>query len=173
MATPMWIRKTLERRGIPFDELHHYDAYTAQEVAQREHVSGHRVAKVVVVMADGRPVELILPASRYVNLDRVRTILQTQDVQLASEAEMERFFDDSEVGAIPALRHWQGVDVIMDRSLNVEGQIVFQAGTHADAVRLNFRDWYEMVNPQVATFCAPASELPSKPHDTTAPAPCS
>jgi len=64
MATPMWIRKMLELRGIPFEELHHSEVYTMQEVAKREHFSGHRVAKVVVVMADGHPVELVLPANR-------------------------------------------------------------------------------------------------------------
>jgi Ala-tRNA(Pro) deacylase len=152
----MWIRKMLELRGIPFEEMHHPDAYTAQEVAQREHSSGHRVAKVVVVMGDGRPVELILPASRHVNLDRVRTVLHVREIRLATEAEMEKYFTDCEVGAIPALRHWKDVDVLMDRSLNVDGKILFQAGTHADAVRLNFRDWYEMVNPQVAAFSDPA-----------------
>jgi hypothetical protein len=50
---------------------------------------------------------------------------------------------------------------LMDRSLNVEGQILFQAGTHADAVSLNFRDWYEMVNPQVATFSEPGDVVRS------------
>jgi prolyl-tRNA editing enzyme YbaK/EbsC (Cys-tRNA(Pro) deacylase) len=59
------------------------------------------------------------------------------------------------VGAIPALRHWKDVDVLMDRSLQVEGNILFQAGTHADAVRLSFYDWYEMVKPQVASFSEP------------------
>jgi hypothetical protein len=44
----------------------------------------------------------------------------------------------------------------MDRSLKVEGDILFQAGTHADAIRLSFRDWYEMVNPQVATLSEPS-----------------
>jgi len=155
MATPLWIRKMLELRGIAFEELHHPQVYTAQEVAQREHVSGHRVAKVVVVIADDRPVELILPASQHVNLDRVRTLLHAHEIRLATEAEMEKFFTDCEVGAIPPLRHWRDVVVLMDRSLNVEGDILFQAGTHADAVRLNFRDWYEMVNPQVATFSEP------------------
>src|SRR6516225_947535 len=155
MASPMWIRKMLELRRIPFEELHHSEVYTAQEVAQREHVSGHRVAKVVVVLADGRPVELILPVRRHVDLDLVRTVLHAHEVRLATEQEMEKFFTDCEVGAIPALRHWNEVDVLMDRSLNVEGKILFQAGTHADAVRLNFRDWYEMVNPQVATFSEP------------------
>jgi Ala-tRNA(Pro) deacylase len=142
----------LRLRGIPFEELHHAEVYTAQEVAQREHVSGHRVAKVVVVMADGKPVELILPASRHVNFHWVRTVLNAKEVRLATEQEMKEFFADTEVGAIPALRHWQGVQVLMDRSLQVEGDIVFQAGTHQDAVRINFRDWYELVNPQVATF---------------------
>jgi Ala-tRNA(Pro) deacylase len=142
----------LDLRGISYEEVHHPEVYTAQQVAQREHISGHRVAKVVVVMVDGRPVELILPASRHVNLDRVRTVLQANEVRLATEEEMERFFTDCEVGAIPALRHWEGVAVLMDRALKVEGDILFQAGTHADAVRLNFGDWYEMVNPQVATF---------------------
>ena len=155
MASPLWIRRMLELRGIPYEEMHHPDAYTAQEVAQREHFSGHRVAKVVIVMADGRPVELILPASRHVDLDRVRTVLHAREIRLATEVEMERYFTDCEVGAIPALRHWKDVDVLMDRSLTVEGDIVFQAGTHSSAIRLNFRDWYEMVNPQVATFSEP------------------
>jgi Ala-tRNA(Pro) deacylase len=151
----MWIRKMLELRGIAFEELRHPEVYTAQEVAQREHVSGHRVAKVVVVMADGRPVELILPATRHVNLDKVRTVLHAHAIRLASEGEMEKAFTDCEVGAVPALRHWKDVGVLMDRSLNVEGDILFQAGTHADAIRLNFRDWYELVNPQVASFSEP------------------
>jgi Ala-tRNA(Pro) deacylase len=155
MATALWVRQMLQRRGIPFTEVHHPPAFTAQQVAQREHVSGHRVAKVVVVMADGWPVELILPATRLVDLDRARTVLGAAEVRLASEMEMQQYFSDCEVGAIPPLRHWQGVPVLMDRALKVEGEVLFQAGTHEDAVRVNFRDWYELVQPQVATFSEP------------------
>jgi Ala-tRNA(Pro) deacylase len=50
-------------------------------------------------------VEVILPASRHVSLDRVRTVLGAREVRLATEAEMEKFFTDCKVGAIPALRH--------------------------------------------------------------------
>jgi Ala-tRNA(Pro) deacylase len=156
MATPFWIKRMLDLRGIPYQELHHPDVFTAQEVAQREHFSGHRVAKVVVVMADGRPVELVLPASRHVNLGRVRGVLNAREVHLATEAEMETFFTDCEVGATPPLRHWKEVEVLMDRALDVDGDILFQAGTHTDAIRLNFRDWYELVDPQVASFSEPA-----------------
>jgi Ala-tRNA(Pro) deacylase len=149
----------LELRGIPFRELHHAEVYTAQEVAQREHFSGHRVAKVVVLLADGRPVEAVLPASRHVDLDHLRTVLHAHEIRLAGEGELARYFSECDVGAIPPLRHWKDVEVIMDRSLCVEGDILFQAGTHTDAVRLNFRDWYEMVCPQVATFSAPGTAV--------------
>jgi Ala-tRNA(Pro) deacylase len=148
----------LALRGIPFEELHHREAYTAQQVAEREHVSGHRVAKVVVVMVDDRPVELILPATRRVDLHRVRLVMDAATVRLATEAEMEKVFTDCEVGAIPALRQCPGITVLMDRSLTAEGDIVFQAGTHTDAIRLNFRDWYELVRPQVAIFSSEPAE---------------
>jgi Ala-tRNA(Pro) deacylase len=156
MASATWIRDELEQRGIAYEELHHPDVFTAQEVAQREHVSGHRVAKVVCVMVDGQPVELVLPASRRVDLGWVRQLLGGRDVRLATESEMAQFFTDCEPGAIPALRHWGGVDVIMDANLQVKGDILIQGGTHRDAIRMRFDDWFGMVNPRVELLSEPA-----------------
>jgi Ala-tRNA(Pro) deacylase len=156
MASATWIRDELEQRGIAYEELHHPDVYTAQEVAQREHMSGHRVAKVVCVMVDGRPVELVLPASRRVQLDWVKELLGAREIRLATENELEQFFTDCEPGAIPALRHWRGVDVIMDGNLRVGGDILIQGGTHRDAIRMRFDDWIEMVNPRVELLSVPA-----------------
>src|SRR3954471_19070566 len=103
MATATWIKNALEQRGIPFEEIPHREVFTAQEVAQSEHVSGHRLAKVVVIMADGRPYELVVPASRRVVLEKLGPMLGAREVRLASEAEMDRIFGDIETGAIPAL----------------------------------------------------------------------
>ena len=63
MATATWIKSLLDEQGVPYEERRHPEVFTAQEVAQREHVSGHRLAKVVALMADGTPVEAVLPAS--------------------------------------------------------------------------------------------------------------
>ncbi len=162
MLSATWIEEMLQHEGVPYQESHHPDAYTAQALAQREHISGHRVAKVVVVMADGRPVELILPASRRVVLDQVRHVLNAQEVRLATEEEMDRDFSDCERGAIPALRHWQDVEVLMDASLRLPGDILFQAGTHHDAVRLRFDDWFQLVKPRVEKFSEPANAPPGQ-----------
>jgi Ala-tRNA(Pro) deacylase len=156
MATATWIKNELEQRHIPYEERHHPEAYTAQGLAQCEHLSGHRVAKVVIVMADGKPVEMVLPASRRVLLDRVKEILGTHDARLAREPEIQQYFADCEVGAIPAFRHWPGVDVIVDGTLRTDGEIMIQAGTHCDAVCMRFDDWFNMVQPRVESFTEPA-----------------
>jgi Ala-tRNA(Pro) deacylase len=152
MATATWIKDMLGEHGVAFEEMHHREAFTAQEVAQSEHVSGHRMAKVVVVVADGQTVELVIPASRRVMLDSVQLMLGARSVRLASEAEMDRIFDDVDTGAIPALRHWKDVDVIMDEAMKVDGEILLQGGTHQDSVKLEFRDWYKLVQPRVGSF---------------------
>ena len=155
MTSTSWIKDMLEKRGVAYELLHHRVAFTAQEVARSEHVSGDNLAKVVVVIADGRPVELIVPASRRVELDRVRKLLCASAIRLASEAEMERIFTDCETGAIPPLRHWKDVTVLMDTSMSNAQDLVFQAGTHEDAVRLKFQDWFALVKPRVEYFCVP------------------
>src|ERR1051326_7705213 len=100
MSTATWIQHELEQAGVPFQELHHDDAFTAQALAECEHISGHRVAKVVLVMADDRPVELIMPASRRVRLDMIRERLGARMVRLASEVELQQYFGDCEIGAM-------------------------------------------------------------------------
>jgi hypothetical protein len=44
----------------------------------------------------------------------------------------------------------------MDASMKVSGDILFQAATHEDAVRLRFDDWFGLVNPRVESFTEPA-----------------
>lgn len=149
MSTTFWIQDELEQQGIGYRATQHADAYTAQQVAQSEHISGHRVAKVVCVMADDWPVELVLPASRRVLLDWVGKLLHAKNIRLATEEEMAQYFTGCEPGAIPALRHWQGMDIVMDANLRVDGEILIQAGTHRDAIRMDFDDWFNLVNPRV------------------------
>jgi Ala-tRNA(Pro) deacylase len=158
MATATWIKNELDEKGLPYEELHHDEAFTAQAVAQKEHISGHRVAKVVVVLADDKPVQLILPASRRVALERVQALLGASHVRLASEAEIQKHFPDCEPGAMPAWRHWPGIEVLMDQSMLGQKDILFQGGTHCDAVHMGFDDWFQMVRPTVAQFSQPCTD---------------
>src|SRR5262249_48942881 len=132
------------------------EACTAQHVAHEEHIPGDRVAKVVLMMADGEPVELILPATRRVVPERVREVLGAREVRFATEEGMEEGFAGGEGGAGPPLRGWLDVSMIMDEAMCVPGDILFQAGTHTDAFRVPFAPWFQAVHPRVESFSEPA-----------------
>jgi Ala-tRNA(Pro) deacylase len=89
-------------------------------------------------------------------LERVRAALGATEVRFASEEEMERIFAGCEVGAVPPLRHWMDVSLVMDESMRVPGDMVFQAATHTDAMRVPFGAWFEMVRPRVESFSGSA-----------------
>jgi prolyl-tRNA editing enzyme YbaK/EbsC (Cys-tRNA(Pro) deacylase) len=156
MATAAWIKNLLEQRGVAFEEVHDQMAFTAQETLKGEPISGHRLAKVVVALINGRPVVLILPTSRRVVLGRVQKLLGADHVHLASEDEMEGLFTDGGTGAIPPQRHGKDLEVLMDTSLSSAGALVFPADRHHDMIRLKVHAWFPVMNPRVEFFTEPA-----------------
>jgi Ala-tRNA(Pro) deacylase len=154
MSIPAWIADSLDSGAVPYRQQHHRIGYTAQWVAQHAHVPGSSFGKVVVALADGRPLLLVLPAHARVDVARARAELGARDFRLAREDELARLMPDVELGAIPPLRHWQGVDIWMDPSLRHEGELVFQAGTHEDTIHMDFADWMRITEPRVCRFAS-------------------
>jgi Ala-tRNA(Pro) deacylase len=151
MSMPRWISSTLEEEHVPFQIRRHRPCFTAQEVAAAEHVSGHRMAKVVVVKADDELVAVVLPASQRLDMEAVREQLRCSRCRLATEKEIAERFPDCEVGAIPPLPHWDGVRILADaRIMQMQGPMVFQAGTHEDAIEMACDDWKRITHPMGA-----------------------
>jgi Ala-tRNA(Pro) deacylase len=150
------LETSLREQGVPYQVQHHPLAYTAQQVAEREHVPGRLVAKAVLAYADGRPVLLALPAPRRVDLARAADVVGAGSVRLAEERELERAFPDCETGAAPPFGNLYGLPVYVDRTLAADDVIVCQAGTHTDTVSLRFADFERLVRPVVADFVLPA-----------------
>jgi Ala-tRNA(Pro) deacylase len=146
----------LRDQGVPFQVQHHPLAFTAQQVAESEHLPGRRLAKVVVIYADGRPVLLAVPASHRVSLARAGDAVGARSVRLAEERELEQVFPDCDTGAMPPFGNLYEVPVYVDRTLAEDEVIVFQAGTHTDTISLPFADFRRLVRPAVADLALPA-----------------
>ncbi len=152
MSTLRWVKETLSSAGAPFRELHHRPAFTAQEIAEAEHISGRQVAKTVAVEIDNAILLLVLPACRRVSLEKVRRLAPSLCARLLSEDEAAFFFSDCEVGAIPPLRHWPGIDIWMDPSLKITKDISFSGGARGDAVCVPFETWRKIAQPREMDF---------------------
>ncbi len=142
----------LRENRVPFRVQHHPRAITAQEVAASEHVPGKMVAKVVMILADGRMIMLALPAPYQVDLEKVGALLGVEEVRLADEEEFEGAFPDCEVGAMPPFGNLYDLPVYVEEVLAEDETIVFRAGTHTDTMSVKYADFERLVEPAVAEF---------------------
>lgn len=144
----------LRDKDVPYLLKHHPQAFTAREVAGSEHISPWIMAKVVMVMADGRMVMTVLTANDMVDLTKLSSLLGARVVRVAEEAEFQRIFADCEPGAMPPFGNLYNLPVYVDRSLADEEFFVFQAGTHRITLRIAFSSFEELVKPVIADFKA-------------------
>ena len=146
----------LHEQKVPFEVQHHRRVYTAQEVAESEHVPGKRLAKVVLIWAAGGMAMLVLPASYRVAFEQLAAALGVDQVRLAHEEELAVAFPDCEVGAMPPFGNLYDLPVYVDPALAEEATIVVQAGTHTETISLAYADFARVVNPRVVPFAHPA-----------------
>jgi len=142
----------LRRERVAYTTLHHRPAYTAQEEAAAAHVSGRQWAKTVTCFADEEPIQVVLPASLVVQMDRLRELAGARALRLATETEMMKLYPGCEAGAVPPLGPLYGQRVFVDRSFVAEPDMVFNAGTHTDAIRMHFNDFADLTKPVVGAF---------------------
>lgn len=142
----------LTEHGIKFEVTEHRPAYTAAELASSEHVLRLQVAKPVIVKADRIYYMCVLPACFMIDLDALRRDLDAEKVVLATEEEMSELFEDCQLGAEPPVGNLYGLPTLMDRTLESDKYIVFQAGTHAKAVRMLMGDYKNLTKPYVIDF---------------------
>jgi Ala-tRNA(Pro) deacylase len=148
------LREFLEMNKVPYSVHSHPQAYTAQEVAALAHVAGRMLAKVVMAKAGDRLIMLVMPADHRVDLERLKGTLGN-DVRLATEAEFRDAFPGCEAGAMPPFGNLFGIPVYVDRSLEADEEIVFNAGTHTLTAKLGFGDFVRLTEPRMAEFAAP------------------
>jgi Ala-tRNA(Pro) deacylase len=146
------LQEYLTENGASFQIERHRVAYTAQDLAAAEHISGRQVAKVVVAVADGDVIMLVLPASSHVDLGKLRQSLSAREVRLAKEEEFAVHFSDCEVGAMPPFGNLYGIRVYVDKALSKANEIAFPAGSHTESVRMPYSVYESLVHPAVLDF---------------------
>ena len=144
----------LEGNKVPYSVHSHPEAYTSQEIAALQHVKGRMLAKVVIVKAGADFLMLVLPADHRVDFDRLKSASGLGEARLAQESEFRDLFPGCDVGAMPPFGNLYGLPVYVDRALEKDEEIVFNAGTHTLTAKMHFRHFAALVKPVMADFAA-------------------
>jgi Ala-tRNA(Pro) deacylase len=149
----MRVPQFLVDQHVRFQRLMHPPSFTANRLAKYLRVSGRQVAKSVLLFGGDRYYLAVLPATARVNLGAVSEFLGIP-VRLAGEHEVVRLFSDCEWGAVTPFGHLYGLTTLLDTSFTPECEIVFEAGRHAEAIRMTCRDYERLERPRRLRFAA-------------------
>jgi Ala-tRNA(Pro) deacylase len=139
----------LDERHAPYTTLTHGRTITAQATANAAHVGTRHFAKTVMLKVDGRLSMMVMPAAYRADLTRLSRALGGPVVELAEESEFRDAFPDCEVGAMPPFGHLYGMPVYVDSRLAQEPEIVFNAGSHTDLVRMPYAEFERLAQPEL------------------------
>lgn len=150
----MNLESFLQQQNVAYEKHDHPTAYTAQELAHEEHVSGYLVAKPVIVKGAHGFTMCVLPAPKHLDLDRAAKALKESKLRLATESEMSELFPGCELGAEPPVGALFDMKTIMDEELKQDEFLIMQAGTHTGSLKVRRDDWERACQPIVAPIAA-------------------
>jgi Ala-tRNA(Pro) deacylase len=152
MSISTRLKGFLDENQISYSVMTHTAAYTAQGAAAATmQISGKELAKTVVLWVGEEMILAVLPAPNHVSLDKLAAVVG-KSVRLATEQEFSGLFPDCEPGTMPPFGSLYNLPVYVDESLAADEAIVFNAGTHRDAIRMRYEDFVRLAIPSVCSF---------------------
>jgi len=142
----------LDKSGVKYEVTEHKPAFTAQRMAAAEHEPCKYVAKPVIIRADNKYLMCVLAACYKIDLGALKKRLGAKKVELAEEKDMGKIFGDCELGAEPPFGNLYDLPTIMDKALEADDHITFQAGSHDKAIRMSMADYIKLAKPKVLEF---------------------
>ena len=144
------LEEFLDSNKIKYVSITHSSAYTAMEIAALAHVPGKDLAKTVMIKINGHMAMAVLPATHMIKMDLLKKAVGLDNVRLATEQEFKDKFADCEVGAMPPFGNLYNLEVYASDSLKEDEEIVFNAGSHTELIKMNYKDFERLVNPKIA-----------------------
>jgi Ala-tRNA(Pro) deacylase len=149
------VKAFLKDQHIAFTTIPHRIEFTAARTANTAHVVPSQFAKTLLVKLDGQYALAVVGADRRLDLELLRNSAGATEASLATQQEVAAFFPKCEVGAMPPLGHLYGLDVYVDLPLAHQEQIVFNGGTHDEAIAMAYREFEKLSRTQIVEIGAP------------------
>lgn len=154
IAQEQALTAALDAGGARYELLPHRHTETARAEARALGLAPDDVAKTVVVRTRDGYVRVVVPASRRVDLTKLRELLRTaDDVRLATEAELIAAYPGFDLGAVPPVGGPEGDVVVVDVRVARRVHAVFEAGTHDESVRVKTDDLVDLARAWVGDVC--------------------
>ncbi len=133
----------MNKNKVPYTHVPHKTVFTAYDLANTLKKKLNEIAKTLVVEIDKKYLLVVLPANMRVDLNKVKKVLKAKTVHLVPEEMIEKIFK-IKAGTITPFGSVHGAEVLLDKALLKTKDIIVNAGSFTDAVRLKTKDLHTL-----------------------------
>src|SRR5262245_52312025 len=154
----MDIADFLRGQRVAYEYLPHPPAFSATKRAKYLGLPGRQVAKSVLLRGPDGFFIAVLPATHQVETRLLGEALGGP-VRLADDTEIVAIFRDCEWGVVPPFAAMYGLRSILEASIPPSAELVFEAHTHVEAIRLRCSEFERLERPRRLSFARKSHQM--------------
>lgn len=139
---------------VDYELISHRHTERASDEAAVIGATPDEVGKTIILVGERGFVRAVLPASARLDLHKVRPLVGCGPAtRLATEEELAGAYPMFELGAVPPFGGPPGDAAVIDHRLALRENLVVEAGTHDNSIRLSTQDLVRVAEAQIADIC--------------------
>lgn len=153
MAIPKKVINFFEKAKVKYEPINHRKVYTAFDKAQTLKVPQKIIGKTLVMKLDNRPVLVLIPANKNLDIRALKKISKTKKIDFIKEAWMKKNLKGVKIGAVPPFGNLWKLPVFTDRSLTGPSEIIINSGDYNFSIKLKGTVLKKlMISPVIGNF---------------------
>jgi len=162
MAISKKILKFLDKSAIKYNILKHRTVYTAHDLAVTLKKKLDEVTKTIVVSTGKGHALVVLPASRYLDLDKLKKLLKVKKIELITEKAMAKIFKIKPGAMVPFGQLSGDINVHIDKALMKSKKLITQAGDFENSFHLKVQDFLKATSGVIGNFSSAKKPMKNK-----------
>jgi prolyl-tRNA editing enzyme YbaK/EbsC (Cys-tRNA(Pro) deacylase) len=158
MSASKKITVHLGKKNVKFEVVKHRKVYTAYDLAQTLGTELDKVAKTLLVRAelpslkkkDERHYVVVVPASYYLDLGKLKKTLGAKKIELVFEKGMKKF--GIQPGALSPFGSLRGFGVVVDKGLLKTKEAIVGAESFTESLRMKVKDLVAAESPLIGVI---------------------
>ncbi len=151
MPVPKKLLNLLNENKIKHEILTHRTTYTAYDEAITLGLKPQEVAKILVMKADKDYVLVALPASKNLDLKKLKKLVGAKKLDFIKESQIKKLLGKKE-GIFSAFGSIYKLPVYLDRGLTKLKFLVINAGDFIASIKIKPKDFIKLEEPVVGIF---------------------
>jgi Ala-tRNA(Pro) deacylase len=148
------VTRFLDQHDVAYEVVEHKRELTAAGEALAAGIEPHDAAKALLVREDGDYLLAVIPASRRLDLKKLRATLEERPkLRLATEEEIASDFSTFELGAVPPVGPELPSAEVVDEALLQHDRVLCNAGDHTHSLLVDPNEIVRVGGSRVSDIC--------------------